>query len=295
MQNEQQQKRAMIAKRVIIVVVILVAIFAVGMGVALLLRNVSQLADTGSPSTNNQPDNTPATSTAPSAASLISGYIQPENVRVFAENYQLQQDATAPARISYTAEGEKYEVSLSTSSYAMFYATGKVAASDATTVSSQTDTYLTGQGFKKTATNAKNSTVTYSDQGSVCQLTSMPSSQPAYYLMACADKTDVDKEYATIEKLLSIYKKTNQLGSFTRAITSTISSDNKTMTTISLTTNPNTHPVLLFAAVDNDWAYIGNVGGGNAMTSNGKYSLSAQVEAAIHQAKYGDFLVHNLQ
>jgi hypothetical protein len=67
------------------------------------------------------------------------------------------------------------------------------------------------------------------------------------------------------------------------------------MTTISLTTKPATHPVLLFAAVDNNWAYIGDVGGGDAMSSNGKYTLTAQVEAAIHDQKYGDFLVHNLQ
>ena len=293
MQNEQQ-KRVIIAKRVIIIAVVLVAIFAVGMGVALLLRNVSQSA--GNPSSvANEPDNTPAVSTAPSAASIISGYAQPENVRVFAGKYQLQQDATAPSRISYTADGKKYEVSLSTSSYVMFYATDTPPASDAKVVADQTEAYMSSLGFKKIGTYPKTSTTAYADQGSVCQLTSMAASKPAYYLMACADKADVDKEYATIEKLLDIYRKTNQLTNFSKAITSTITSDNKTMTTISLTTTPNTHPVLLFAAVDDDWAYIGNVGGGNEMTSNGKYSLSSQVNTAIHQAKYGDFLIRNLQ
>jgi hypothetical protein len=291
MQNDQQ-KRTMIAKRIIIVVVILVAVFAIGVGVALLLKNVSNFAKNQSPTSGNTPAG--STSGAPSAASIISGYIDPSTIRVFTAQYQLQQDPTAPSRVSYSAEGQEYEVSLSTDDYAMFYAKDGAAHNDATTVETATDAYMSSKGFTK-VTPKKPGSTTYIYRGSVCQLTSMPTSKPAYYLMACADKTDVDKEYANIEKLLEIYKKSNQLNDFTRAITSTITSDNRTMTTISLTTNPNTHPVLLFAAINDDWAYIGNVGGGNAMTSNGKYTLTPQVQTAIHDQKYGDFLVNNLQ
>jgi len=291
MQNDQQ-KRTMIAKRIIIVVVVLVAVFAIGVGVALLLKNVSNLAKTQSSTTDDTPSATPG---APSAASIISGYIDPSTIRLFTAQYQLQQDTTAPSRISYTADGQEYEVSLSTSSYAMFFAKDGAAHNDAKAVETATDSYMSSKGFEK-ATNKKSASITtYTNKGSVCQLTSMPTTKPAYYLMACADKADVDKEYATIENLLDIYRKSNQLVDFTKAITSTVTSDNKTMTTISLTTTPDTHPVLLFASVDNQWAYIGNVGGGNAATSNGKYSLTAQVQTAIHDQKYGDFLVNNLQ
>jgi flagellar basal body-associated protein FliL len=293
MQNEQQ-KRTKIAKRIIIVAIVLVAIFAIGVGVALLLRNVSQLASNGSPKSTDRTSNTPVAPGVPSAASLISGYIMPENMRAFAEEYQLQQDATAPSRISYTAENKQYEVSLSTSSYAMFYAKDGAAHNDAAIVASQTTNYMSSKGFRKSSNApAGSNTTTYADQGSVCQLTSTPSSKPAYYLMACADRIDVDKEYASIEKLLDVYRKSHQLDTFTRAITSTVTSDNKSMTTIALTTK--THPVLLFAAVDADWEYIGDVGGGDAMTSNGKYSLTPQIQTAIHKQKYGNFLTSNLQ
>jgi hypothetical protein len=113
--------------------------------------------------------------------------------------------------------------------------------------------------------------------------------------MACADKADVDKEYATVEQLLGLYKKAHQLDTtFTKALSATITSDDKSMTTVSLTI-PGKHPVLLFAAVNGDWSYIGDLGGGNEASSNGKYTLSAQIQSTIHDSKYGDFLIKYLQ
>lgn len=289
--QDEQQKRKTIAKRIIIAVVVLITVFAVGVGVALLLKNVSNLAkdQTGT----NTPGGTGApVSNAPSAASLIAEYVKPEGMRVFTEDYQLQQDTTAPSRIFYEADGKKYEVSVSTEHYALFYAQDGKARADAATVEAQTTSFLQGEGFKK-STPSTASTTTYTNSGSVCQLTKSPQA-PAYYLMACADKADVDTEYATVERLLGIYKKSHQVAAFTRALSTTIASDNKTMTTLSLTV-PNKHPVLLFAAVNGNWAYIGDVGSGDASTSNGKYSLTAEVQTAIHDPKYGDFLAKNLQ
>jgi flagellar basal body-associated protein FliL len=293
MQNDQQ-KHSALAKRIIIVAVVLVALFAVGMGVAILLKSVSNLAKDNTATTDTT-QNDSTNSGAPSAASVINGYINPETIRTFTKSYQLQQDTTAPARITYTADGQKYEVSLSTSNYAMFYAKDGIAHSDAAVVQQKTTEYMSDKGFQKAAAKAGSAVTTYTDRGSVCQLTSMPGSSPAYYLMACADKVDVDKEYATIESLLDLYRKDNRLSTFTRAITSTVTSGNKAMTTISLTTTPTVHPLLLFAAVDDKWAYIGDVGGSNGAVSNGKYSLTPQIQTAIHDQKYGNFLVDNLQ
>jgi hypothetical protein len=291
--QDDQQKHSQTAKRIIIVAVVLVVVFAVGIGVALLLKNVSNFAkdQNTAPSTDS---NAPAKS-VPSAASVIGGYTDPRTVRVFTQRYQLQQDATAPARIMYTAEGQKYEVSLSTSNYAMFFAKSAAEPGDPASIQQKTTDYLESKGFQKAAVKKDSNVTTYTNSGSVCQLTSEPASSPAYYLMACADKVDVDKEYSTIESLLDLYRKDNKLAAFSRAITSTVTNADKAMTTISLTTAPPAHPVLLFAAVDDKWDYIGNVGDGNAASSNGKYSLTPQVNAAIHDPKYGDFLANNLQ
>jgi hypothetical protein len=290
MQNDQQKRT--IAKRIIIVAIVLVAIFAIGVGVALLLKGVSNFAKNQS-DTSTSTDSGTKTSSVPSAASIITGFMAPENIRVLSEGYLFQQDTTAPSRITYKANGQKYEVSLSTEHYALSYAKDGAAHSDAATVQAQTTAYMQENGFQRSASSSA-SVDTYVNSGSVCQLTKAPESTPAYYLMACADKSDVDKEYASIEKLLGLYKKSNQVGTFTRALSATITSGNKTMTTVSLTM-PGKHPVLLFAAVNDNWEYIGDLGGGNEATSNGKYSVSSQVQSAIHDPKYGDFLVKYLQ
>lgn len=290
MENDQQKRK--IAKRIIIAAVALVAVLAVGVGVAQLLKNVSKLAKDQSSSSTNTGTN-PQMPTTPSAASVIREYTEPQTMRIFTSSYQLQQATSAPSRIMYKADDKKYEVSLSTENYALFYAKDGAAHADSATVETQTTSYLQGKGFQKVQATSPD-LVTYTNSGSVCQLTKAPESTPAYYLMACADKADVEKEYASIEELLNIYKKTNQLDSFTRALTVTITADNKAMTTLSLTT-PNKHPVLLFAAVNGDWNYLGNMGDGNATVSNGKYSLTPQIQSAIHDAKYGDFLAQHLQ
>ena len=290
MENDQQKRK--IAKRIIIATIALVAVLAVGVGVALLLKNVSNLAkDQSSPSPNT--DTSVQTPAIPSAASIISEYTEPQTMRIFTSGYQLQQATSAPSRIMYMADGKKYEVSLATDHYALFYAKDGVAHADSPTVEAQTTSYLQGKGFQKTKATSPD-LATYTNNGSVCQLTKAPESTPAYYLMACTDKVDVEKEYASIEELLSLYKKTSKLSTFTRALSVTVTAGSKTMTTLSLTT-PGKHPVLLFAAVDGDWEYLGDLGNGDATVSNGKYSLTPQIQSAIHDAKYGDFLANNLQ
>ena len=291
MQNEHQ-KRILIAKRIIIAVLIVVALISVGIGVALLLKNIAKNPE-GSrlPSSSNNQNIVP---TAPSAAAIINGYVSLGTIPVFADKYQIQQDATAPSSIAYKADEQNYSVNVTTSHYALFYANSMTQPNNAGTVLAQTTSYLQSKGYQKAAVTPEASTATFTQLGAVCQLTSAPTSTPAYYLIACADKIDVQNEYAKVDNLLSIYKKNHQLDVYTRAISSTITSGNKSMTTVALTTAKQ-HPVLLFAAIDNKWDYLGDLGGGTAATSNGKYSITSELQAAIHDPKYGDFLTRNLQ
>ena len=291
MQNDQHKRT--IAKRIIIVAVILVTIFAIGVGVALLFKNVSNLAKEQS-DTSTHSGTGAQRPKVPSAAFIISDYAKPENMRGLADDYVSQQDATAPSNIIYKAENKTYEVSVATDHYALFYAKDGAAHSDGATIEAQTTAYMQEQGFQKSKGSSSAALSTYTNSGSVCQLTKAPQSTPAYYLMACADKSDVEKEYASVDYLLGLYKKSGQLTPFTRALSASITSDNKTMTTLSLTT-PGKHPVLLFAAVNGDWSYLGDLGGGSEKTSNGKYTLNAEIQSAIHDPKYGDFLTKYLQ
>jgi flagellar basal body-associated protein FliL len=291
MQTEHQ-KRIIIAKRIIIVVLVVVALISVGIGVALLLKNiVGKATESRIPSSS---DNQNIVPTAPSAASVIEGYTSLGTIRAFAENYQVQQDTSAPSSIMYKADDQRYAVNVTTSHYALFYASKAAQQNDAVTILTQTTNYMQGKGFKKAQVSSDPSTAVYTQLGAVCQLTSAPTSVPPYYLIACADKADVQKEYSKVEDLLALYKKSHQLDSFTKAISSTVTAGNKSMTTVALTT-AHQHPVLLFAAVNDKWSYLGDLGGGTAATSNGKYSISTEIQSAIRDPRYGDFLTRNLQ
>ncbi|HEY5695379.1 MAG TPA: hypothetical protein VIQ80_00940 [Candidatus Saccharimonadales bacterium] len=293
---DPQAKQHTVLKRIAIGALIVLLVGAISYGVAMLLKNISNNSLTGANSANNTQQ--AMTPTAPSAASLISGYLAPGAMPALA-NYTVQQDTSAPTRMSVKADDQAYAVSVSTVNYALFYAKATPGAGDAKAISDQTTAYLKDKGFATAssvdASTADTAYTTYTDLGSICQLTSSTTSTPPFYVIACANKTDIQNEYASVKKLLDLYQKTNPLDPFTRAFTSTISSNNKVMTTISLTTSKQQHPLLLFAAIDNNWEYLGNIGDGSGASSNGKYSLSASVITAIHQAKYGDFLAHNLQ
>lgn len=295
--NPQAEQHSL-AKRVAIGILIVLAIALIGYGVAMLLKNISNSITQSGPKSTDSSSQSTNTPTAPSANAIISDYIQQGTIPAL-DNYQIQQDTSAPTQITLKADNQTYAISVSTPSYALFYAKSTPGATDAKTISSQTTDYLKTKGFTPTssvdASTAETAYTTYTDLGSVCQLTSATTSTPAFYLIACADKSDIDKEYANVKKLLDLYQKSNQLDPFTEAITSSASSGNKEMTTVSLTTDKQRHPVLLFAAVDNNWEFLGNIGDGSGAASNGKYSLTPAVIAAIHQPKYGDFLTHYLQ
>lgn len=297
--NNEHQKRTQLARRIILITVSLIAVVAIGLGVALLLKNIKNIG------ANNNAQNTDSsqnsnTASAQSAATLISDYLKPEAIHTLAAGYRTQQDTASTSSIGFQADGQNFAVNVATNHYALFTPNSSAGATDAQDILAQTSTFMQSHGYQKVDTVGASTdptqpaVTTFSSLGAACQLTSAPMSTPPFYILACADKADIDKEYASINKLLALYQKAHQVDTFTRAISNTITSGNKSMTTIALTT-AHTHPVLLFAAVDGNWEYIGNVGDGTNATSNGKYTLTPDVQTAISNPKYGDFLTHNLQ
>ncbi|HSW78242.1 MAG TPA: hypothetical protein VLG36_05580 [Candidatus Chromulinivoraceae bacterium] len=295
--NNDHQKRTQLARRIILIVVSAIAVIAIGLGVALLLKNIKNLNGNTSQNINNSQS---TTQNAQTAASVVSSYMAPDAIRTLTSSYRAQQDTASTSNVDYQADGQSFAVNITTSHYALFTPTSKAGATDPQDILAQSTTFMQDHGYQKvdiagaTTGPTQPTVTTYTDLGATCQLTSAPMSTPPFYILACADKTDIDKEYATINKLLDLYKKVHQVDAFTKAISSTITSGNKSMTTIALI-NTHTHPVLLFASIDGNWEYVGNVGDGTNATSNGKYSLTPDVQAAITNPKYGDFLTHNLQ
>jgi hypothetical protein len=296
MQNEQQ-KRARMARRIVTIVVIVIAVMAVAVGVALLLKNVVKPGYT--------PPNAPqvgqtTTPLAPSSASVINDYVTSDTLHSLSNNYQLEPDGSVDSWIIYKADHQTYAINVPASHHATYYAVSHSQQNDSQTFQTQTTTFMQSRGFQKASSSAPSTdpaaatVLTYTDLGSVCQLTGTPSSVPAYYSLACADKTDVQKAYSTAQTLLTLYQKSHQLNSFTQAITDTNTSGNNTMTTISLTMTT-AHPILLFVATNNVWSYIGDLGGSIGEISNGKYVITPDVADAMHDPRYGTFLTHYLQ
>ncbi len=290
----EQNHRTIIIKRIGIGVAVAVIVAAVGIGVAMLLRNINNLS--GVTPTSSQP--TSSAPASPTASSIISDYLTLDTVHTLANNYQIQQDASGGSNIILKGDGQTFVTSVPTSAYALFFASSPSQPNDSQSIIDQTTSFMTNRGFAKVDNPtelqvAPDQTVTtYDHDGAVCQLTSSPTSVPEFYTIACANKSDVTKQYDSIQKLLAIYEKGHSLGVFSRAIATTTTSGNMAMTTISLNVT-GSHPILLFASVNNTWQYIGDIGDG--ATSNGKYSLPPDVQSAIHDPKYGNFLIHNLQ
>ncbi len=281
-------------RRVAIIVGIVIAVALVGLGVALFLRNLNGKFSS-TETANNQPT---AVASATTANTIISDYISLTTVHALAGNYQIQQDSSASSYITLRGDSETYTTSVPTTSYALFYASNAKEPDDSQAVLSQTTSFMSNRSFAKVDNppdiqSLPGQTVTtYSYLGSVCQLTSSPTTVPEFYTIACVNKSDITKQYNSIQTLLALYEKNHPLPTFTRATASTTTSGDKSMTTISLNV-ANSHPLLLFAAVGGDWQYLGDLSTGAA--SNGKYALPPDVQTAIHNPKYGDFLTHNLQ
>lgn len=289
MQRDTQNK-ARIAKRIIIIAVIIVAVIAVGISVALLIKNISTLtgSSNNTPSTSSSSD-----SRAPSARSIIETYAAPGTIRILTDDFTAQK-TVAPARVTLTAGDYDYETSAPTDHSLLFVANDTREIDRTAAVITQTTAFLASKGYKRTADSTSKQT-TYLYDGAVCQLTSSPQSTPASYLMACADKITIDDEYRAIESLLDIYKAKHQLDALARGSTTTAEEGDKAMTIVNLTTKHNQHPRLLFAAINNKWEYLGDVGQGTAAASNGKYTISTEVRAAASNPKYGDFLLKHLE
>jgi len=237
-----------------------------------------------------------------SAANVISAYGGGETITSLSTKlYQQQPDAPIDAVVQYKLSERTYGVTVATKQILSFYAVDKSQQDDSATVQSQTAAFMQAKGLKKTEgpvlTAAKDLQYsTFEGNDIVCQLTDsqLPISAdiPRFHGLACVDKSAIEQEYTAIEKLFSIYKQSHQLAAITQASRHTVSEGNKSYTVITTTTD-NSHAKLLFAAIDKDWVYIGNLAANDPKYANAKYTITPEILRTISDPKYGDFLVKN--
>jgi hypothetical protein len=285
--NEAQE---VIKKRLIITLV--VALAAIALAVVTIVALKSVVPKVESSNVRNV--------AALKASEVISAYGTSGTVKALNETvYSQQVNSESESRVLYKADGHSYITSVPAKDHLLFYVKNKLEKDDSAEVQAQTTAFMEARGLSKVnlKVSAANTPMytTYKNDATVCQLidsgidTQLAS--PSYHELACVATAAVQGEYALIDKLVGLYKNSHQLAEFSQAIRVATSEGNKSLSIISFV-GIQSHPALLFAAIDGNWSYVGDIGSGT--TSNGKYALTPDVKSAIADPKYADFLQKNI-
>ncbi len=229
---------------------------------------------------------------------IISVYSKPGSIAGLPRNIYKMQLSYASAVI-YKTSAHTYEIVTPTSKSVKFTSIFQTKTDDTTAVKDQTKTFMEKNGFKIASFNPKDmaSVVTYTtfkSNDAVCQLSrvnkSSTSDSPSYYSLSCADISAIDSEYSKTENLLSVYKNQQQtLPSFTKSVTISKTEGNKAYSIVVLS-GAGVHNKLLFAAIDNEWEYLGDLSAGITAGSKVKYALTPELKAKINDTEYGTFI-----
>ncbi|HET6747370.1 MAG TPA: hypothetical protein VFH06_04670 [Candidatus Saccharimonadales bacterium] len=290
MQNDAHTPPPRTVAHIAIFIAYIIAVFAVGFGVIVLLKSAAPQPSIVKPSSL-------------SAAEITKEYAKPDAVKALSSNdYTAQADQTTDGTVIYRSSTASYIINAPAKNHVLFAGKKPMTKDDTPTVQEQTTAFMKDKGFEKagnvgTARSQNPSHATYQNDKAVCVLTSTKtvegSNLPPYHELACADKTSIQDEYAATDKLLALYKNAGGNAPFTEVARQTKTEGNKALSIVSLINNEQS-TALLFASVDNQWAYIGNLND-NSGVSNGKYAVSDQVRQAVADPKYGDFLTKNIQ
>lgn len=288
--------RAKIIRIVGIAVAAILVIGLVGLGTTSVLKTVGpkRLVDK---STNGS---APSAAAIKSAADLIAAYNAPGAIpSLSGAGYTHEQNAKENGNVSYKDTGRNFAVTVSTPNTTTYDADKPGQQDNTKAVQDDTASFMKRQGLGKTASPAGDSHgwmryATYANRQFVCQLSDVvppaDSKVPGYHQLACISQAELDKEYAAIEKLLALSKDAALPTGLLRIDRYVSSEDNKSLAVLTMTgTDPRSVPKLLYAAVDGRWEYIGDINSDKA-ESNGKYRLTPEVQAAINDPKYGNFL-----
>ena len=275
-----------IIKRIALVVLAVIVVALIAVGTVLILKNIN-------PKTTNNINLT-------SAANIVSDYIKPDAITSLSSD-KYQQQTNDSSIIGYKSSNQTYSVNIATKDSVLFYTNQKSESDDTKDIQNQTIAFMEQKGLNKieslTAADKSAQYTTFADSSTVCQLIDYipptDSGMLPYHQISCADNNLIDQEYLDIEKLLSIYRESQTLSAFTQANKYTESKDGISYSVIFLT-KQNSESQLLFAAVDNNWAYIGDLMAGDPKYSNAKYIITPEIQDKISDPKYNNFLIDKL-
>ncbi len=208
-----------------------------------------------------------------------------------------QKQINNPSSVSFQLANKSYSVTVQTNTSTLFTAISKTQANDNASVQPELTTFMNKYGLVKTNSPSSSTNelayTTFGGDKAVCQLEdatpAADSGMRTSHKISCVDKTDLESEYAAIEKLLAIYDKSHAAIKFTRALRITKTDKNVSYSTVYLSSK-NPQSILLFAAVDNNWEYLGDLAAGDSKYSTGLYILTPEVKALISNPKYNGLI-----
>lgn len=275
-------------KTVGIVVGVAALAVAIGIGVVALLKSIAPREEGPVAESKKQLSAKEAVD-----AFGISGAIQG-----LASGYQQQKTESAAGSVVYKAEGKSYSVT-ATTPYLTLFTAKDTSKDDVQLIRDEVTVFMSASGYKESVgQQASDGTgpfyTTYESNDSVCQLVSSGSASSGgakpYHLLACVAKSTITDEYAMVERLTDLYAKKSKVPAFAQVTRSEQHEGKKALSVLLLSGEKNVR--LLFAAIDDKWEYIGNLSSGSK--TNAKFTVSAELETAIRNPKYGDFLTRNI-
>lgn len=241
------------------------------------------------------------TSNAISASGVIKNLDSATDITSLStELYQKQINNSSS--VNYSLSGKSYSVTVQAKASTLFIAISKTQPNDDATVQTQIAAFMNKYGLVKADSPANSITeltyTTFAGDNAVCQLEDdnppASSGMVRSHKISCADKTAVKNEYTAIEKLLAVYNKSHSAITFTKALRITKTDKNIAYSTLYLSGDKAQSLVLLLAAVNDNWEYLGDLAAGDAKYSTGMYIITPELKTLINDPKYNGLIAQEI-
>lgn len=284
--------RSILAGAISLLVVIIIAFGAVSLLQSLHPRKTSLASQT----TSTHSGSVTGKGTEPADNTIAA--LKQKNVLPVFSTAQVSSFLSQP--VYYQEANKPYIVETQTSRNVTFL-TPIGSPDNVSTISTQLSDFMTKNGYAVVTLNSKSnnltSKTTYADQNSVCQFSPQVATQTSggSYSISCVTPSDIEQEYTAVSQLVPLYAHAGHDTNYTEIDRNrVVTQGNKSLAVTTFYTDPSHSSQELFAALNGSWEYIVNLSGSANSPTNGKYSTSPAVEAALSNPKYGSFLKDNL-
>lgn len=244
-------------------------------------------------------DSLNSTASIPSSEEIIKALKEPASVAALHELYtESKTPITGLNDLNYTKENS-YTIYEPGTHSVQFEQKDTEKTDNATVVKSAVEQFLTSKGLKKIVDPDAVAAVftIFDSEQTTCQLLELPkmNTRAASLSISCVKKSTLTEKYASIDALLALYDKTGSTPLNIKTVRiATVTEDNKKLSTLDTYGLNDSALTLLFAAIDDNWEYIGqrplSTGTTETNTTAIDRSISGELAAKIADPKYQGFL-----